>query len=111
GNISDSAAVTLVATTNLAPQVAITTPSTGRIIMLGSTTTLSAEASDADGAVASVAFSVNGVGLGATDTAAPYGVDWTPTTAGVHRLSALATDNSGFTGSSAEVIVAVVDPA
>ena len=87
---------------NTGPAVALTSPPSGATIR--STMTLTATASDANG-VASVAFYVDGALLG-TSTEAPYAVAWTPERrSGSHTLTAVATDASGNTATSAPVIV------
>jgi len=65
------------------------------------TIAVSATASD-NVAVAGVQFKVDGVNLGAEDTAAPYSASWNTTTGinGAHSLSAVARDAAGNTATS-----------
>ena len=61
---------------------------------------ITAEASDANGSVTSVAFYVDNE-LIETDLSAPYSTTWHPLHAGSYRIKAVATDNEGFTRTSA----------
>lgn len=75
------------------PSVTITSPSNGAAVE--STITVGVSASDNIG-VSSVALQVDGIGI-ATDNSAPYSFPWNTTTvaAGVHTLTATATDAAG----------------
>jgi hypothetical protein len=88
------------------PTVSITTPSGGTTV--SATVTVTAGASD-NVSVAGVTFFVDGVQLGAEDTAAPYQAGWNTMTAanGAHTLTAVARDGGGNTTSSAAVTVTV----
>jgi hypothetical protein len=68
--------------------------------------TLSATASDSNGAVSKVDF-YNGATLLNTDITAPYAFTWTNVAAGSYALSAKATDNGGAVGVSNTVTVSV----
>ena len=68
--------------------------------------TITANAADADGTIASVAFYQNGT-LITTVTAAPYVITWTGVPAGSYSLTAVATDDAGATATSAAVAVTV----
>ena len=109
GNVTGSTAVNVTVVSNGAPTVAITSPSQGKSVQLGSATTLRAVATDSGGNITSVTFYANGVALG-SDATAPYEVSFNPPANGVYRLVATATDNGGQLSSSAEVFVAVVNP-
>ena len=89
------------------PTVSITAPSSGATVS-GNAVTVSANASD-DIGVASVQFQLDGVNLGAADTTMPYSITWDTTTAtnGPHTLTAIATDTTGQTTTSAPVTVTV----
>ncbi len=88
----------------VAPTVSITTPSG----TASGTVTVTANASDNVG-VSGVQFVVDGVALGAQDTTSPYSQTWNTTTAanGTHTLTAIATDTSGNTATSAPVTITV----
>ncbi len=60
---------------------------------------ITADASDANGGVTSVAFLVNGE-LIHTDYDAPYSTSWHPLYAGSYKIRAIATDTDGFTRTS-----------
>jgi Lamin Tail Domain/Bacterial Ig domain/CotH kinase protein len=95
-------------TSNNPPTVAITSPSPGATLPLGTSITISASASDTDDSVFSVAFSANGVPLG-TDTTTPFSLIWTPAAAGTYTLTAQARDGRLATTTSAGVTVNVVN--
>jgi hypothetical protein len=68
-------------------------------------TQLRATATDPDGTIAGVQFFVDGVKQGSVVTTFPYQVQWVPTAEGVYRITAVATDNVGLTGTSGTSIV------
>lgn len=92
--------------TSIAPTVSITAPAAGASLPLNSPTTVSAIASDADGAVTVVAFFDGASQVGA-DSSAPYSISWTPVTPGAHQLTARATDNSALSTTSSVVNLTV----
>ena len=91
---------------NQPPTVSLSAPATANT---GVAVTLSASAADSDGTVIKVEF-FDGSTLLGEDTSAPYGVAWTPTTAGSHSLTARATDDGGAATTSAAVVVSVTTP-
>jgi hypothetical protein len=108
GGTTTSAAVSVTSNdvNNQPPTVAISSPAAGSNFAVGQAVTLAATASDPDGTVAQVAFFANGTQIGScVDTAAPYECSWTPTTAGIHSLTAQALDNGGSTTISPIVAV------
>ena len=82
------------------PVVTITNPANGVEFNEGEQVVLSAEATDADGQVVEVEFSVNGQVI-ATDITAPYQTTWTAGAAGDYNLTVKATDDSALSGFSA----------
>jgi len=92
---------------NRAPSASISAPVAGAIFAAGSSITVAAAASDADGSIARVDFYVDGVRLG-RDTTAPYAITWSNAATGTHALKAVATDNRKASGTSATVSVSVV---
>lgn len=94
---------------NVSPTVALTGPSSGAVLTVPVSTTISATASDVDGSVTSVAFYANGTLIG-TDPTSPYSVTWTGPGSGAYTLTAVATDNLGATSTSASVPVSVTVP-
>lgn len=108
GSVTTSATVSItVNPANVPPTVNITAPADGAQLDVGAPVTLSADASDADGTVTSVQFRVNGSSVG-VDSTSPYSVTWTPSSTGTFTLTAVATDNSGASTTSAAVTVDVV---
>ena len=104
GSSTTSTPVTV--TVGSAPVVSITSPAAGAILAAGSPTTLTANASDADGTITSVKFFANGSLIG-TDLSAPWSIAWTPGSPGPYSLTALVTDNAGSTGTSSPIAVSV----
>ncbi len=102
-----------------APTLAVTSPANNAIVS-GTAVTLSATASD-NVAVVGVQFKLDGLNIGAEDTASPYTTIWNTTTAtsGVHTLSAVARDTSGnlttvaltITVDNTAPVVAIASPA
>ncbi|MEQ9305234.1 MAG: family 16 glycosylhydrolase [Marinoscillum sp.] len=88
---------------NQSPSVSISNPSEGSTFTTGTSITISADASDPDGSVASVSFYANGALIG-TDNQSPYSVEWI-VVSGVSVLSAIATDNENASSTEASVSV------
>ncbi len=91
---------------NQAPTVRITAPSSGTHALAGSRITLSADARDADGQIRQVEFFNGSTSLG-IDRSAPYSILWQANPVGLHRLTAVATDNLQASTRSAVVEVRV----
>ena len=92
---------------NSAPVVSLSgTPATGTT---GVPVTLGAVATDTDDYVASVEFFDGTTKLG-EDITSPYSLVWTPTTTGVHSITAKATDNYGLSATSSAVDLNVSAP-
>ncbi|EEN98284.1 chitinase [Vibrio cholerae] len=89
------------------PVVTLTNPTANQVILAGSTVSVAAQASDADGSVTQVEFFAGNNSLGVV-TQAPYAVNWIATTTGNQTLKAVATDNDSNTSESA-VSVTVSD--
>ncbi len=110
GNVANSGAVTVTVLANQPPIVALTSPANGSVVRAGSSTTLSATASDPDGSIASVQFFANGVALGApitTLTTNGYRTQWTPAAEGIYAIAATAIDNSGAATTITSTVLAV----
>jgi hypothetical protein len=82
-----------------APTVNMTAPASNAVV--SNTVTVSASASDNVG-VTNVQFTLDGVNIGAPDTAAPYTISWATNGVpnGVHTLRAVARDAAGNTRTS-----------
>src|SRR5439155_380937 len=107
GNQATAAAVTVtVFNDTTPPAVSITAPNAGATV--AGTITVSANATD-NGTVAGVQFKLDGVNLGAEDTAAPYSVPWDTTTAtnASHTLRDSVGDADGNQATAAAVTVTV----
>jgi len=89
-----------------APTVSISAPTSGSTVT--GTRTVNASASDNVGVIG-VQFQLDGVSLGAEDTAAPYSISWDTATAsnGSHTLTAVARDAAGNRTTSGPVTVTV----
>ena len=98
----------IVAAGNLLPEVALSSPTAGPVLVAGSAIAVMATASDEDGSVTRVDFYAGTILIGSA-TQSPYMVQWTPTV-GTHELTAVATDNAGGSATSAAVTVTAAVP-
>jgi len=93
---------------NLAPQVSLVTPANNTSYVAPASITVSAEALDIDGSIGVVEF-FNGTQKIYEDVdGEPYAFIWENAPAGVHVLTAKATDNMGVSSVSAPVSVIVL---
>jgi len=91
--------------------IAITGLANGSCYAAPANLTLTADVVDMAGSVTNVTYYQNGISLGAA-SAAPYRVAWTNVTSGSYALTAVATDNTGLSVTSAIVNVsACLQPA
>jgi len=104
GNQTTSAPVNITVG-NISPTVSITSPLTNAHSITGDVVAISANAADADGTVTKVEFFVDGTSVG-IDNTAPYTVNYTGV-AGVHSITAVATDNGNSTTTSAAITLTV----
>ncbi|MFN8438444.1 MAG: sialate O-acetylesterase [Cytophagales bacterium] len=86
----------LPSSTGSSPTISFTSPANNASFTQGTSITLTASASDADGSIASVKF-YDGSTLLSTDNTSPYSFTWTNASAGSHTIKGVATDNSGNT--------------
>jgi chitinase len=91
-----------------APSVSISSPAAGASYIAPATITIKAAAADSGATVSSVAFYNGGTLLG-TSTASPSSFNWTNVAAGTYSLTAIATNNSGLSTTSAAISVTVTD--
>ena len=89
------------------PSVAITSPANGAYVLEPATVTLSASASDNDGAVERVEFFEGARRLGEVSTT-PFSLTVSNLPVSVYTFRAVATDNTGLMGTSAPVVLNVV---
>ena len=94
---------------DIAPTASLTAPADGARFTAPGPVTVTALASDADGTIAKVDFYANGTLIG-TDATSPYSISWTNVQAGTYSLSAIATDDRTFTGTSSSHDI-TVEPA
>jgi len=95
---------------NVPPLVSITAPTAGSRVTAPTNVTVTANASDGDGTIASVDFYAGTTLIGSATTP-PYGIVWSAVTPGTYALSAKATDNAGAVTASASVPITVVSNA
>ena len=102
GAATTSAAVS--ARVDVPPAVAVTAPATGAVTQPGASLTLSAQASDADGTVSGVEFfdGAKDLGPGVLSNGS-FSLAWSNAAAGVHAVTAVATDNDGAATTSPAV--------
>jgi len=110
--VSAPVTVTVTATPNAAPQVALTAPAAGATVAANSPLTLAATAADADGTIARVEFLDGAVKLGDGMPAAGSPGTFTLAAAfaapGAHSLRARATDDDGASTDSAPLALTVL---
>lgn len=92
-------------TANQKPTVTLTSPTTGATYTAPASVALSATAGDGDGNVTKVEFFAGATSIG-SDTSSPYTAAWTAP-AGTHAITAVATDNTGATTTSAVSTITV----
>ncbi len=90
-------------TSNLAPTISITDPADGSSFESGTTISINANATDADGTVAQVEFFANNISIG-TDSSAPFNMSW-QVAGGTTNLTAKATDNANLSTTSSAIAV------
>ncbi|MGD0060950.1 MAG: Ig-like domain-containing protein, partial [Verrucomicrobiia bacterium] len=91
---------------NSGPAVGITSPTNGANYAPGSNIGVAANATEAEHAIASVAFYANSSLLGNV-TSTPYNFTWTDAPAGSYALTAVATDTAGISATSSVVNITV----
>ncbi len=77
------------------PSASITSPAANQVFAASDSITVSASASDADGSITQVEFSLNG-GVWQIDSSAPYSRNFGSLASGSHSVSVRAKDNSGY---------------
>ena len=87
---------------NAPPSVRISAPADNATAESGDTVQITAEASDADGAVSVVHFYAGDTLVG-SDSTAPFGFNWPEVRGGSYALKAVATDDGGGVGTSVPV--------
>lgn len=87
---------------NQSPNVSVTSPVAGQVFSSLNAINITASASDADGSISEVEFFINNSSIG-KDLVAPYGISWTPKSAGNYSLTARAKDNNGAIATSSVI--------
>ncbi len=93
-------------TVDALPSVTLSAPAANAVFNAPATVLVSANAADPDGTVAKVEFFQGSTPIG-TATGAPYAISWADVAPGAYTVTARATDNLGFSTSSAPVNVTV----
>ena len=93
---------------DLVPIVTLTSPSSGQVFNPSTPILIVAEALD-DGGIDSVQF-YDGLDFIGQDLTPPYSFTWSNVVDGAHVLTAVATDSTGNSATSAAVNISVVDP-
>ncbi|MDD3179848.1 MAG: Ig-like domain-containing protein [Opitutaceae bacterium] len=106
GNLTTSAAVQVIITTNLPPTISLNSPAAGQSFSMGSGIVLAATAADRDGTIQQVQFFASGALIG-TAPKVPYSASWTPSASGTYTVTAQATDDAGNVTTSAGATVTV----
>jgi hypothetical protein len=104
GNVGSSQTVNVTVVTEPPPSVNITSPTAGGSATVSTPITVTANATSVSGTIQGIQFFENGISLGTSSTA-PYSVTFTPASAGIYTLTAVATDNAGETSTSSPVII------
>lgn len=95
--------------TNIPPAVTITSPPNNTTFITGTHITVTADATDPDGAVTKVDFFESGNSIG-TATNAPWSMVWSNVVAANYSLTARAIDDGGLVSTSAPVKITVSQP-
>ena len=98
----------LVSSANNSPSIVITGPS-GKIFQAPDNLSVTVDATDNDGSIASVQFFANGIPIG-IDTSPPYSASLSFAYGGSITLTAIATDNLGAVSSAVPVVLCVQGP-
>ncbi|MDD2239715.1 MAG: carbohydrate-binding protein [Kiritimatiellae bacterium] len=89
--------------------VELTAPAQNQIVVQGADLALAATATAISGGVARVDFFANTIFL-SSDSTAPYTATWSNVPAGLHTVSARATNNADQVGASEDVVIRVHGP-
>lgn len=106
GTITTSTAINVTVTSNIAPNISISSPNNNASFTAPATITLQANASDVDGTITKVQF-YNGTTLLGQDLTAPYSFAWGNVAIGTYTITAKVTDNSNAVTSSAPISLVV----
>lgn len=114
-NLSANQSVDFAIQLNQAPTANITSPANGATFNVPGPVTITADASDPDGTISRVDFSVYSSAAGSipigSDATPPYSIDWTNVPAGLWRLDVNPVDNLGRKGTQQNYIFITVNGA
>ncbi|WP_051313124.1 Ig-like domain-containing protein [Sporocytophaga myxococcoides] len=102
---TDTVTVTVVPAVNQNPVVKITSPTNNAVFTAPANISVTATATDADGAISEVSFV--GVGSSVSDVTSPYSASWTNVAAGTYKIVANAKDNNGGVGTDTVTVTVV----
>ena len=106
GGTATSPPVTITVVSNQPPTISLTSPTNNASFPASANITLTATASDTDGAIAKVEF-YNGATLIGSATSAPYSFLWNKVASGNYTITANATDNLGVISASAPINITI----
>ncbi|MCL4181494.1 MAG: hypothetical protein KJ072_27620 [Verrucomicrobia bacterium] len=109
GRAGGSGSFDLTLASSQLPSVNIVSPTTGTAFVAPATVGVTVNAIDLDGTISRVEVLFNGLS-GGVSTSKPYGVTTSLTIQQAYTLTAVATDNLGFSSTSAPVVVVVRGP-
>ena len=104
GMTATSSAVSIAV--DAAPSVSISSPADGSSFTAPATVNLAVTTADTTGTVTQIDYYQGGVLIGSSTTA-PFGLAWTNVAAGTYSLTAIATNDSGETTTSAAINITV----
>lgn len=102
--VSSTFSMVVAPAANTPPAVSLSAPVNGAVVPVGSTVTLAAAASDADGAVTRVDFYVNNVQVGSTGGPG-FAMSWLVPAPGSYSVRALAVDDRGASAQTATISI------
>ncbi|MDQ3552718.1 MAG: Ig-like domain-containing protein, partial [Bacteroidota bacterium] len=100
--------IKILVSSNIAPVINLTSPTTDAVFGAPGNISISADASDEDGTISKVEFYSNDTLIG-TASSSPYKITWRKVKTGDYTLTVKAIDNSGLTTTSLPVTVRVIN--
>jgi len=110
GATAVSAPIAITVLTNRPPSVSILSPTNESNVLQSDTTVITAQASDPDGTISKLELFDGAIKLAENTNASQLTFGWSGATAGIHKLTARATDNGGLAKTSAAITVFVFRP-
>jgi hypothetical protein len=97
----------LTTVSNLPPSVLITSPTNGQVFTALTNIPITAEASSGSATITGVGFYYAGTTLAGSAPSSPFSITWNAPANGAYVLTAVATNNSGLTSTSAPVSITI----